>query len=165
MIRVRFAPSPTGYLHIGNARTALFNYLFAKKNNGSFILRIENTDTERSTSEFEKGIFEDLRWLGLSWDEGPDIGGLYSPYRQIERLNLYRDYANILVSEGKAYQCWSKTEPKLRAMIIIAGILRRNRFLIFNQKEGNLFCDSGFLTKTLLWKTLLEKQLHLKQGL
>ena len=110
MVRVRFAPSPTGYLHIGNARTALFNYLFARKNKGVFVLRIEDTDLDRSSDEFEKGILDDLRWLGLSWDEGPDIGGPYQPYRQIERLNLYREYATRLVSEGKAYQCWCTKE-------------------------------------------------------
>ncbi|MCM8759461.1 MAG: glutamate--tRNA ligase [Candidatus Omnitrophica bacterium] len=106
MIRVRFAPSPTGFLHIGNARTALFNYLFARKNKGIFILRIEDTDTERSKKEYEESIIEDLKWLGLSWDEGPDIGGPFGPYRQTERLHLYREYAEKLLSEGKAYKCW-----------------------------------------------------------
>ncbi|MCM8828791.1 MAG: glutamate--tRNA ligase family protein, partial [Candidatus Omnitrophica bacterium] len=110
MVRVRFAPSPTGYLHIGNARTALFNYLFARKNSGKFILRIENTDTERSKKEYEESILEDLKWLGLSWEEGPDVGGPFGPYRQTERLQLYRDYANKLVSEGKAYRCWCTKE-------------------------------------------------------
>lgn len=110
MLRVRFAPSPTGYIHIGNARTALFNYLFARKNSGIFVLRIEDTDIERSSINFEESIFEDLRWLGLSWDEGPDIGGPYQPYRQTERLNLYREYASRLLSEGKAYKCWCTKE-------------------------------------------------------
>lgn len=110
MIRVRFAPSPTGFLHIGNARTALFNYLFARKNDGKFILRIEDTDTERSKKEYEESIIEDLKWLGLSWDEGPDINGPCGPYRQTERLQLYRDYTNKLISEGKAYKCWCTKE-------------------------------------------------------
>ncbi len=110
MVRVRFAPSPTGYLHIGNARTALFNYLFARKNNGKFILRIEDTDTERSKKEYKESIIEDLKWLGLSWDEGPDTGGPYGPYIQTERLHLYRDYAEKLISEGKAYRCWCTKE-------------------------------------------------------
>ncbi|MGB9642074.1 MAG: glutamate--tRNA ligase [Candidatus Ratteibacteria bacterium] len=110
MVRVRFAPSPTGYLHIGNARTALFNYLFARKNNGKFILRIEDTDIERSKKEFEESIIEDLKWLGLTWDEGPDCGGPYGPYRQTERLHLYREYASKLLSEGKAYRCWCTKE-------------------------------------------------------
>ncbi|MGC8902776.1 MAG: glutamate--tRNA ligase [Fervidobacterium sp.] len=102
-IRVRFAPSPTGYLHVGGARTALFNWLFARKNNGKFILRIEDTDTERSTRESEEMIMNDLKWLGLYWDEGPDIGGEYGPYRQSERLEIYRKYAYELVEKGHAY--------------------------------------------------------------
>lgn len=110
MVRVRFAPSPTGYLHIGNARTALFNYLFARKNSGRFILRIEDTDTERSKKEYEDAILEDLKWLGLNWDEGPDVGGDFGPYRQTERLQLYKDYADKLVLEGKAYRCWCTKE-------------------------------------------------------
>lgn len=112
MVRVRFAPSPTGYLHIGGARTALFNYLFARKNNGKFILRIEDTDFERSNKEYEEVIMRDLRWLGLEWDEGPDIGGPYKPYRQSERLDLYKEYANKLIQEGKAYYCYC-TEKEL----------------------------------------------------
>lgn len=110
MVRVRFAPSPTGYLHIGGARTALFNYLFARKNNGKFILRIEDTDFERSNKEYEEVIMRDLRWLGLEWDEGPDIGGPYKPYRQSERLDLYKEYANKLIQEGKAYYCYCTEE-------------------------------------------------------
>ncbi|MFN3995858.1 MAG: glutamate--tRNA ligase family protein, partial [bacterium] len=90
MVRTRFAPSPTGYLHIGGARTALFNYLFAKKNNGKFILRIEDTDFERSKKEYEQEIMTDLQWLGISWDEGPDKNGNYGPYRQSERTELYK---------------------------------------------------------------------------
>ncbi|HOK79677.1 MAG TPA: glutamate--tRNA ligase [bacterium] len=119
MVRVRFAPSPTGLLHIGNARTALFNYLFARKNHGKFILRIEDTDTERSKKEFEESIIEDLKWLGLTWDEGPDCGGPYGPYRQTERLHLYREYASKLLSEGKAYRCWcTKEEIEKRVMSV-----------------------------------------------
>ncbi|MBI3599869.1 MAG: glutamate--tRNA ligase [Nitrospinae bacterium] len=105
-IRVRFAPSPTGYLHIGNARTALFNYLFVKKNNGSFILRIEDTDFVRVKKEYEEGIIADIEWLGLDWDEGPDCGGSYGPYRQSERLDIYKDYADRLLKGGKAYKCF-----------------------------------------------------------
>ena len=86
--RVRFAPSPTGHLHVGNARTALFNWLLARGHGGTFILRIEDTDAERSTRESERAILEDLRWLGLDWDEGPDVGGPHAPYRQSERLEL-----------------------------------------------------------------------------
>ncbi|MGC8769166.1 glutamate--tRNA ligase [Calditerrivibrio sp.] len=110
-IRVRFAPSPTGHIHVGNARTALFNYLFAKKNNGVFILRIEDTDLERSTLESENIIYEDLKWLGLDWDEGPIVGGDFGPYRQSERLHIYDEYVKKLISEGFAYECFcSKDE-------------------------------------------------------
>jgi glutamyl-tRNA synthetase len=109
-VRVRFAPSPTGYLHIGNVRTALFNWLFARHNKGDFILRIEDTDFERSTKQYEKGVLQDLSWLGLDWDEGPDIGGDYGPYRQSERLNIYSNYAHKLLKEGKAYYCFCSPE-------------------------------------------------------
>ncbi len=109
-IRVRFAPSPTGHLHIGNVRTALFNYLFAKKHNGSFILRIEDTDFDRVKKEYEESILENLKWLGLIWDEGPDCGGSYGPYRQSERLNIYKELADKLLKEGKAYKCFCSEE-------------------------------------------------------
>jgi len=109
-MRVRFAPSPTGYLHIGNARTALFNYLLARKEHGSFILRIEDTDLERSRPEYEKMIYEDLTWLGLDWDEGPDKDGPYGPYRQSERLSYYRETAQRLLKEEKAYLCYCSPE-------------------------------------------------------
>jgi glutamyl-tRNA synthetase/nondiscriminating glutamyl-tRNA synthetase len=105
-MRVRFAPSPTGQLHVGNARTALFNWLLAHGKDGTFILRIEDTDAERSTRESEHTILEDLRWLGLDWDEGPDVGGLHGPYRQSERLHLYASYANELIHGGHAYYCF-----------------------------------------------------------
>ena len=105
-MRVRFAPSPTGQLHVGNARTALFNWLLARGHDGTFILRIEDTDAERSTKESEESILEDLRWLGLDWDEGPDVGGAGGPYRQSERLHLYNSYANELLAAGHAYYCF-----------------------------------------------------------
>lgn len=103
-VRVRFAPSPTGALHIGGGHTALFNWLWARHNNGKFILRIEDTDLVRSTKEYEQTIMSGMVWLGLDWDEGPDIGGEFGPYRQSERLDIYREYANRLVDEGKAYR-------------------------------------------------------------
>jgi len=103
--RVRFAPSPTGYLHIGGARTALFNWLWARRHGGTFILRIEDTDRGRSTKEAEAAIFDALRWLGLDWDEGPEVGGPDAPYFQMERLDLYEAHAERLVAEGKAYAC------------------------------------------------------------
>lgn len=110
MIRVRFPPSPTGYMHIGNVRTALFNFLFARKNNGKFILRIEDTDKERSRKEYEDDILEGLKWLNINWDEGPDIGGPYGPYRQSERLDIYKFYINKLLEEEKAYLCFCSEE-------------------------------------------------------
>ncbi len=109
-VRVRFAPAPTGLLHIGNARTALFNYLFAKKEKGTFILRIEDTDAERSTDASVEAILQDLSWLGIVWDEGPDVGGPYGPYRQSQRLSLYRDNADQLLENGMAYKCFCSPE-------------------------------------------------------
>jgi nondiscriminating glutamyl-tRNA synthetase len=109
-MRLRFAPSPTGLLHVGNARTALFNWLLARGRGGTLILRIEDTDVERSTSESEQGILSDLRWLGLDWDEGPDVGGPHGPYRQSERLDLYRSYAKELIEQGRAYYCFCPAE-------------------------------------------------------
>lgn len=109
-IRTRIAPSPTGFLHIGTARTALFNYLFAKKYRGSFILRIEDTDVERSKPEYEKNIVDSLKWLGIDWDEGPDIGGKCGPYRQSERILVYKKYLEKLVEENKAYYCFCSQE-------------------------------------------------------
>ncbi len=101
--RVRFAPSPTGYLHVGGARTALFNWLFARGHGGTFVLRIEDTDAERSSWEMVAGIVEGLRWLGLDWDEGPDVGGPHAPYFQSQRLLKYQERARSLVAENKAY--------------------------------------------------------------
>ena len=106
MVRVRFAPSPTGYLHIGGVRTALFNWLWARKTGGKFILRIEDTDQERSTEESRRIILDSLKWLGIDWDEGPEVGGEHGPYTQMERLPLYKAHAEKLVSVGKAYPCY-----------------------------------------------------------
>ena len=104
--RVRFAPSPTGYLHVGGARTALFNWLFARRLGGVFVLRIEDTDVERSSADMVEGILDGLRWLGLDWDEGPKIGGPYAPYFQSERLDRYRAMVERLVAGGHAYYCY-----------------------------------------------------------
>ena len=109
-IRVRFAPSPTGYLHVGGARTALFNWLYARKTGGTFILRIEDTDVERSSTDMVTGILDSMRWLGLTWDEGPGVGGPHAPYFQTERLDLYRRAAQELVASGHAYRCYCKPE-------------------------------------------------------
>ncbi|MBO8160829.1 MAG: glutamate--tRNA ligase [Thermosipho sp. (in: Bacteria)] len=123
MVRLRFAPSPTGYLHVGGARTALFNFLYAKKMGGKFVLRIEDTDVERSEKEFEEGLIKALKWLGLNWDEGPDVGGEFGPYRQSERLDIYRKYAQKLIDEGKAYEVYAYPEEieSLREKLLSEG--------------------------------------------
>ena len=108
--RVRFAPSPTGYLHIGGVRTALFNWLWARKTGGAFVLRIEDTDQQRSTQESVDVIFDALRWAGLAWDEGPGVGGPHGPYTQMERLAIYKTEADKLIAAGKAYRCYCTKE-------------------------------------------------------
>jgi len=109
-MRLRFAPSPTGQLHVGNARTALFNWLMARGQGGTFIVRIEDTDVERSTRESEQAILDDLRWLGLGWAEGVEAGGDHGPYRQTERLHIYRAHAIELLSSGRGYHCFCSAE-------------------------------------------------------
>lgn len=109
-VRVRFAPSPTGDLHVGGARTALFTYLFARQHDGAFILRIEDTDQKRYDESSITSITESLRWLGLHWDEGPDVGGPHGPYFQSQRLHLYREHADRLLAEGYAYECFCSPE-------------------------------------------------------
>ena len=109
-VRVRIAPSPSGNLHVGTARTALFNYLFAKKNNGKFVLRIEDTDAERTSQEYIDNIFDSLKALGLNWDEGPDVGGPYGPYTQSERFDIYPKYVQQLLESGFAYECFCTPE-------------------------------------------------------
>lgn len=123
-VRVRFAPSPTGRLHIGNARTALYNWLYARKNKGGkFILRFEDTDFGRSLKDYEKGIMADLKWLGLCWDEGPDLGGSFQPYRQSERLKIYTEFAEKLLEEEKAYPCFCSSEEleMMRHDLVLKG--------------------------------------------
>jgi nondiscriminating glutamyl-tRNA synthetase len=105
-VRVRIAPSPTGYLHLGLARTALFNWLFARHNKGNFIMRIDDTDAERSTEESLSQILESFKWLGLDWDEGYEKGGEYAPYMQSQRLDIYEKHTKILMDSGKAYHCY-----------------------------------------------------------
>ena len=121
--RVRFAPSPTGMLHVGNARTALYNWLFARHNGGDFVLRIEDTDVERSEVRYETQLIEDLRWLGLDWQEGPQIGGPYAPYRQSERLEIYRSIRTSCSRKAKPTvvsvprRNWSRSGSWLSASI------------------------------------------------
>ena len=113
-IRVRYAPSPTGHLHIGNARTALFNYLFARHNKGTFVLRIEDTDTKRNIADGEKSQMDNLEWLGIDWDEGPDKPGKYGPYRQSERKDIYKPLIQELLDKDLAYESFM-TEEELQA--------------------------------------------------
>lgn len=120
MVRTRFAPSPTGYLHIGGARTALFNYLLARRLGGKFVLRIEDTDQTRNIERADRKLMEDLSWLGLNWDEGPEVGGPYGPYHQSERLQKYRDAARKLLDAGNAYYAFD-TREELEAMRLEAG--------------------------------------------
>jgi len=125
--RVRFAPSPTGDLHVGNARTALFNWLFARHSNGIFVLRIEDTDRERTFTEFEKGIIKDLKWLGIDWDEGPEKDGKFGPYNQFARLDIYNSYLRKLIDDGRVYKCFC-TEENLsleRQTLLSRGLMPR----------------------------------------
>jgi len=134
-VRVRFAPSPTGQLHIGNVRTALFNWLFARQKSGTFILRIEDTDVERSEARYETQLMEDMKWLGLDWDEGPDVGGAYPPYRQSDKMGVYRDYADRLIREGKAYYCFCSAEELERER---EQALKEQRQPIYSGKCRNI---------------------------
>ena len=109
-LKVRFAPSPTGPFHIGGARSALFNWLVARHADGTFLVRIEDTDLKRSTKESEENIKDSLKWLGMNWDEGIDVGGPHGPYRQTERLDLYKKEVQRLLDEGKAYYCYCSAE-------------------------------------------------------
>src|SRR5437879_302064 len=110
MVRTRFAPSPTGYLHIGGVRTALFNWLYARKHGGQFILRIDDTDAERNRSEALQPILDGFKWLGIDWNEGPEVGGAHGPYFQAERGNLYRAAPLKLLDSGHAYPCYMTKE-------------------------------------------------------
>ena len=123
-VRVRFAPSPTGSLHVGGARTALFNWLLAKQTKGSFIIRVEDTDEARSTRESEKSILDDLKWMNMQWDEGPEVGGPHAPYRQSERKHIYKKFAEQLIADGHAYRCFCTDEEleQKRAAAEEAGV-------------------------------------------
>lgn len=146
-IRVRFAPSPTGPLHIGGARSALFNYLFAKQNQGDFILRMEDTDLERSSRESEENIKSSLKWLGIDWNEGIDVGGPHEPYRQTERLELYQKAAERLIRDGYAYYCYCTEEEceAERQELIARGETPRylGRCRDLTQEERRLFEAEG----------------------
>jgi len=127
--RVRFAPSPSGYLHIGGARTALFNWLWARSQGGRFVLRVEDTDQERSSVESVAAILDAMQWLGLDWDEGPEVEGQYGPYFQSERKGLYRDHAEQLIREGKAYRCYCTKEELDRAREQLKALNTKSAFI------------------------------------
>src|SRR5690348_4769723 len=138
-VRVRIAPSPTGFAHLGTASTALYNVLFARKRKGTFVLRIDDTDMERNRPEYEALIYESLRWLGLDWDEGPDKGGPDEPYRQSERVDLYREDAARLIKEGKAYRCYctpEELEAERRQAQAEKRPYRYSRRCLLNPPEG-----------------------------
>jgi len=138
-VRVRIAPSPTGFAHLGTASTALYNVLFARKQKGTFVLRIDDTDMERNRPEYETLIYESLRWLGLEWDEGPDKGGPDEPYRQSERVDLYKEDAARLIKEGKAYRCYctpEELEAERRQAHAEKRAYRYSRRCLLNPPEG-----------------------------
>jgi nondiscriminating glutamyl-tRNA synthetase len=146
-VRVRFAPSPTGTLHIGSARTALYNFLFARHSGGTFVLRIDDTDAARSDAALEESILADLRWLGLAWDEGPDVGGPSGPYRQSGRLERHRAAADDLLQRGLAYRCFCPEDrlEELRREALAAGRTPRydRRCLALSGDEVRRRLDSG----------------------
>lgn len=160
-IRVRFAPSPTGYLHIGGARTALFNWMFARKHGGQFILRIEDTDRTRYIPGSEQAILDALKWMGLDWDEGPDIGGPYGPYVQSERTALYQEWANWLLKHDHAYRCYCTPEEldEMRKEQMAAkkpvGYDRRCRTLAAEERRER---EADGLTSVVRFKMPLEGQ-------
>ncbi|MBM3206436.1 MAG: glutamate--tRNA ligase [Candidatus Staskawiczbacteria bacterium] len=176
-IRLRFPPSPTGPLHIGNARTILFNYLFAKQNNGETVLRIEDTDKERSKLEWVQNIIDELKWLGIDWSEGPDIDGKFGPYKQSQRTDIYKKYLEKLLSEKKAYYCNCTSEEleakrqdqqsrglapkydgKCRDKNNISGVIRfkiESKKVKFNDLiRGNVEFDSGLLGDIVIAKNI-----------
>lgn len=146
-VRVRFPPSPTGYLHVGNLRTAVFNWLLARHHGGKFILRIEDTDRARVVPGAVEVIYETLRWIGIDWDEGPDIGGPHAPYVQSERKEIYREYAELLISQGKAYRCFCSQErlealrEEQRKNNLPTRYDRKCRYL--DPEEAKRLADSG----------------------
>lgn len=160
-VRVRFAPSPTGYPHVGNIRTALFNWLFARHHGGSFIVRIEDTDVTRKIEGAVEAILNGLRWLGLDWDEGPEVGGEYGPYFQSQRLELYREAAERLVSQDNAYYCYCSPQrlEEMRAEQIRRkqppGYDRRCRYLGAEERRQR---EAEGITPVVRFKTPLEGQ-------
>ncbi len=157
-LRVRFAPSPTGELHVGNARTALFNWIFARHFGGAFVLRIEDTDRIRTTTPFEENLLEELKWLGIDWDEGPGADGAYGPYRQSERLGIYRECLERLIAAEKVYPCYC-TEEELeaeRADLITRRMMPRYRGKCrrLSEAERSRLCAEG---RSPVWRFRVEE--------
>ena len=155
-VRLRFAPSPTGPLHIGGVRTALYNYLFAKKSKGKFILRIEDTDQNRYVPGAEKYIIDSLSWCGIEFDEGPEIGGKFGPYRQSERKKIYEKYAQQLVDEGKAYYAFDTPDEleKMRKNMKLSGVQSPQ----YNSITRNSMKNSLTLSKDEVKKRILSSE-------
>ena len=150
MVRVRIAPSPTGDPHVGTAYIALFNYVFAKKQGGQFILRIEDTDQTRSTLASEEAILRALHWVGLQWDEGPDCGGPFGPYRQSERTALYQQHAQLLVEKGAAYRCFctaERLEASRHTKGKSSGYDRRCRYLTKEEVSDRLAAGDKYVIR------------------
>ena len=133
-VRVRIAPSPTGDPHVGTAYIGLINYIYARQRGGKFVLRIEDTDRARFVAASEQEIFNSLRWLGLTWDEGPDVGGPYGPYRQSERTDIYREHCELLLANGTAYRCFCTAEEleAARKQQMAAKLPPRYYFAVIN---------------------------------
>lgn len=152
-VRVRIAPSPTGDPHVGTAYMALFNYVFARKFGGQFILRIEDTDQTRSRPEYEKNIYDALGWCGIRWDEGPDVGGPHSPYRQSERYDIYREYCQELIDNGKAYKCFATAEELAEMREVAAktgkrqGYDRRYRSLTPDEVQARIDAGQSYVVR------------------
>jgi glutamyl-tRNA synthetase len=152
-VRCRFAPAPSGSLHVGNVRSALFSWLWARRNDGNFILRVEDTDASRVTEEAFRGVLEDLRWLGIDWDEGPEVGGGHGPYRQSGRLGIYQEMVDRLVEQGAAYRCYctdgarASTPPASAASrpgtTAIVATCRHRRSPRTSPRDGPRSCGSA----------------------
>ena len=166
-IRLRFAPSPTGPLHIGNARTILFNYLFAKQHNGETVLRIEDTDKERSKLEWVQNIIDELTWLGLGWNEGPDVGGEFGPYKQSQRLLIYKKYLERLLEEKKAYYCICKAEDleEKRQKQTVLGVAPKYDGACRNKNNTTGVIRFAVESKKVKFTDLVRKEVEFDAGL
>lgn len=157
-VRTRFAPSPTGFMHLGNARTALFAYLTAKRHNGSFVLRIEDTDQERLVEGAEEAIYRDLKWLGIDWDEGPDVGGPFGPYKCSERYKIYDDYLKRIRKEARVYRCFATPEELEQDRKLQASqgkpLKYSGRYRDLSDAESQKRADSG---EKFVWRMYVDE--------